>query len=93
MISYFVKITPIFTDSARGSQTFKQHCIYWHVFHLHFECPEFLKQQFDLESSYYAALLEYLILRSGHTMNLLVSATAVVVIVCSENDLGLFSML
>ncbi len=28
MISYFVKITHIFTDYVRGSQTFKQHCIY-----------------------------------------------------------------
>ncbi len=28
MISYFVKIIQIFTDSARGSQTFKQHCVF-----------------------------------------------------------------
>ncbi len=27
MISYFVKIIHIFTDSARGSQTFAGHCI------------------------------------------------------------------
>ncbi len=31
-LSYFVKITHIFTDSARGSQTFKQHCIYIYIY-------------------------------------------------------------
>ncbi len=32
MISYFVQIIHIFTDSARGSQTFACHCVYIYIF-------------------------------------------------------------
>ncbi len=33
-LSYFGKITHIFSDSARGSQTFKKHWIYLYLFYL-----------------------------------------------------------